>query len=105
MLTTGQYDTVMTQRVVSSIVQSLAYRHRRRACCGLLQRFASYASMSEEANMKLVELVWEHPILYDCKVPGYSRKLKTDLVWENIGKELHESGKFICCGKYSDLIT
>jgi hypothetical protein len=51
--------------------------------------------MSEEANMKLVELVWEHPILYDWKDPGYSRKEKTDLVWENIGKKLNESGTLI----------
>ena len=42
--------------------------------------------MSEEANMKLVELVWEHPVLYDWKDAGYSRKKKkTDLLWENIG--------------------
>ena len=51
--------------------------------------------MGEEANIKLVQLVWEHPILYDWKDPGYSRKEKTDLVWENIGKELNEAGKLI----------
>ena len=29
---------------------------------------------------------------------------KTDVLWENIGKELQESGEMIYCGKYSGLI-
>jgi hypothetical protein len=34
------------------------------------------ASTSEEVNSKFVELFGKHPILYDWKDPGYSRKRK-----------------------------
>ena len=53
--------------------------------------------MSEEANIKLVELVGKHSILYDWKDPGYTRKEKIYLVWEDIEQGLNESDKIIYC--------
>jgi hypothetical protein len=47
-----------------------------------------YVSMSEKAN-KLLQLVAEHPILYDWRRSSYSRKDKIDQVWENFGKGLN----------------
>jgi hypothetical protein len=41
-----------------------------------------------------MELDGEHSTLYDCKDTCYARKDKIDLVLENSGKELNESGKF-----------
>jgi hypothetical protein len=49
-----------------------------------------YVSMSEEANIKLVELVGKHSILYDWKDTGFTRKEKNDLEWENIKQGLNK---------------
>ena len=40
---------------------------------------------------KLIELVKIYPILYD-----YKNVRKKDKVWEQIGAELKESGKWFC---------
>lgn len=51
-----------------------------------------YVSISEEANIKLVELVDEYPAFYDWSDIGYPRNEKNNgLVCEDIGKELNES--------------
>jgi hypothetical protein len=48
----------------------------------------------EENN---VELVGEHTILFDWTDSGYSRKDKIGRVWDNISKELNDSGNTIYC--------
>jgi hypothetical protein len=53
----------------------------------------SYKSMGEEEN--IVEPVGEHTTLFYWTDTGYSRKDKTDRVWENIGKEMTETGNII----------
>jgi hypothetical protein len=52
-----------------------------------------YVSISEEANMKLAELVEEDPVFYDWSDIGYSRngkKWTSVCLCEDIGKELKE---------------
>jgi hypothetical protein len=46
--------------------------------------------MSEEANVQLVELVWERSILYDWKDCGSTSKDKVYLVRGSIGKGLNK---------------
>ena len=52
-----------------------------------------YGCISEEANIKLVELVGDYFIMYGFKDPDYTRKDKIGPVWENIWKGLNESRK------------
>jgi len=40
----------------------------------LYSALLGYVSMSEEANIKLVELVGKHSILYDWKDPGWYKE-------------------------------
>jgi hypothetical protein len=51
--------------------------------------------MSEEAYIKLVELVGKHSILYDWKDPGRYKE-KNDLEWENT-KQGFKQDKIIHC--------
>jgi hypothetical protein len=68
--------------------------HRRRKFQGLYPAVLGYVSMSEEANVKLVELVGEHPILYDWTDPRYSKRT-FHRVWENIRKGLNKRGNML----------
>ena len=45
---------------------------------------------------KLIELVKIYPILYDLSHKDYKNVRKKDKVWEQIGVELKESGKWFC---------
>jgi hypothetical protein len=47
----------------------------------------AYVCMSEDENIKLVERIAEHSILYDLNDYGYTRKGKIVLVWEKNGKD------------------
>ena len=44
---------------------------------------------------KLIELVKIYPILYDLSHEDY-KNVRKDKVWEQIGVELKESGKWFC---------
>jgi hypothetical protein len=45
---------------------------------------------------KLIEFVKIYPILYDLSHEDYKNVRKKDNVWEQIGVELKESGKWFC---------
>jgi len=45
---------------------------------------------------KLIEFVKIYPILYDSSHENYKNVRKKDKVWEQIGVELKESGKWFC---------
>jgi hypothetical protein len=59
-----------------------------------------YASMSEEASIKSVELAGEHVIL--CVWRDWLRKKRQHLLWGNIGEQLNKSSNFIPCLIYCD---
>lgn len=49
--------------------------------------------MSEQKlNIKLVEEVEKHPILYNFTLPGYSRKDETEIAWNEVGKTVNMTG-------------
>ena len=45
--------------------------------------------------MKLIELVREHPVLYDTAHPDHLNSNITDVLWEEITEILQETGKSI----------
>ena len=45
---------------------------------------------------KLIELVKIYPILYDLTHEDYRNVRKKKKVWQQIGVELKESGKWVC---------
>jgi hypothetical protein len=47
-----------------------------------------------ECNIKFVQVIERHTCLYDNSKDGYSRRDITDKVWEELGKEVNESGKY-----------
>jgi len=67
--------------------------HKRWKYHSLCGAMLGYVSMSEKANIKLVELVGEYSIMESSKHPNYTRKDKIGLVQENTGKGLNKSGK------------
>lgn len=46
---------------------------------------------------QLIELVRNHRILYDLAHEDYRNIRKKDNIWDQIGTELGETGKFCCC--------
>jgi DUF971 family protein len=44
-----------------------------------------------------MELVGEQSNLYDWEYCSYTKKKNVDILWENISKELNESGQLILC--------
>jgi hypothetical protein len=56
-----------------------------------------YVSISEEASVKLMELIGNVYSVGLDRVLVVQTMITTDLVWENIGKELNESSKIIYC--------
>lgn len=47
--------------------------------------------MDEE---KLIELVKLHDLLYNPENRDYSNKVKKELIWEDIGKQLKRTGSY-----------
>jgi len=46
--------------------------------------------MSEQKlNIKFVEEVEKHPILYNFTLPGYSRKDEAEIAWNEVGKTVN----------------
>jgi hypothetical protein len=52
----------------------------------------------EAANFVFVQLIEQQPGIYDKRHPDYGRRDKTDIAWENISREMNESGMcvYIC---------
>lgn len=49
--------------------------------------------MSEQKlNIKFVEEVEKHPILYNFTLPGYSRKDETEIARNEVGKTVNVTG-------------
>ena len=49
--------------------------------------------MSEQIlNIKFVGEVEKHPVLYNYKLPGYSRKDITEKAWREVGREVQMTG-------------
>ena len=46
----------------------------------------------QKLNTKLVKEVEKHPVLYNFKLPGYSRKDETDFAWSEVGKAVNMTG-------------
>jgi len=52
------------------------------------------AKMNEQKiNLKLVEEVEKHPVLYNFTLSGYSRKDETEKAWSEVGRSVNMSGK------------
>ena len=47
----------------------------------------------EQLKMQLIELVWEHPVLYDTAHPDPLNSTITDALWEEIADNLGVDGK------------
>jgi hypothetical protein len=45
-----------------------------------------------ECNIKFVQVIERHPCLYDNSKDGYSRQDVTNKVWEEVEKEVNDSG-------------
>jgi hypothetical protein len=45
-----------------------------------------------ECNIKFVQVIERHPCLYDNSKDGYSRRDVTNKVWEEVEKEVNDSG-------------
>lgn len=46
----------------------------------------------QELNLKLVGEVEKHEVLYNYKLPGYSRKDITDKAWQEVAAEMNMTG-------------
>jgi len=46
----------------------------------------------QKLNIKFVEEVEKHPILYNFTLPGYSRKDETEKAWNEVGKTVNMTG-------------
>jgi len=47
----------------------------------------------QKINLKLVEEVEKHPVLYNFTLSGYSRKDVTEKAWSEVGRSVNISGK------------
>ena len=47
----------------------------------------------EQLKMQLIELVREHPVLYDTAHPDHLNSSITDVIWEEIADNLGVDGK------------
>ena len=47
----------------------------------------------EQLKMQLIELVSEHPVLYDTAHPDHLNSSITDVIWEDIADNLGVDGK------------
>lgn len=54
-------------------------------------------------DIKLVKTVEQHPCLYNCQLPEYSKREFVAAAWEKVAQVMNESGKFHIVIKY--LIT
>jgi len=60
----------------------------------VLKKNFSIAKMNEQKiNLKLVEEVEKHPVLYNFTLSGYSRKDETEKAWSEVGRSVNMSGK------------
>ena len=48
---------------------------------------------TEQLKMQLIELVREHPVLYDTAHPDHLNSAITDVLWEEIADNLGVDGK------------
>ena len=48
---------------------------------------------TEQLKMQLIELVREHPVLYDTAHPDHLNSSITDVLWEEIAENLGVDGK------------
>ena len=48
---------------------------------------------TEQLKMQLIELVREHPVLYDTAHPDHLNSSITDVIWEEIADNLGVDGK------------
>ena len=48
---------------------------------------------TEQLKMQLIELVREHPVLYDTAHPDYLNSSITDVIWEEIADNCGVDGK------------
>lgn len=46
-----------------------------------------------EFNIRLVTLIEKYPVVYDHTSAEYSNRNLQDKAWENIAKEINQSGK------------
>ena len=49
---------------------------------------------TEQLKMQLIELVREHPVLYDTAHPDHLNSSITDVLWEEIADNLGVDGKY-----------
>lgn len=47
----------------------------------------------QKINLKLVEEVEKHPVLYNFTLSGYSRKDETEKDWSKVGRSVNMSSK------------
>ena len=50
-------------------------------------------SKLDEKKMKLIQLVWENPILYDLNHVNHKNAQMKLVIWEKIAEILEETGK------------
>jgi len=85
-----QYSLLLSHKYIAIDVWTDEMCHSSWKYHKLYSAVLGYVSMSQEAVIKLVELVGKHSILYDWKDPGCTRKEKNDLEWENIKQGLNK---------------
>lgn len=56
---------------------------------------ARYINLTDQENIRLVQEVEKHPILYNPMLPGYTRRSDTDTAWEQIGNVVNLPGEFV----------
>ena len=49
----------------------------------------------QQINIIFVKEVEKHPVLYNFKLPGYSRKHETENAWTAVGKTVNLTGKLM----------
>lgn len=47
----------------------------------------------QPANIKFVQEVEKHPVLYNYQLPGYSRRVETDKAWNEVAREVNMTGR------------
>jgi hypothetical protein len=74
--TAGQQDGVKTMHTVSSTVTPLPYRHRDGKSHRFYKALLVHASMSEEGDIKLAELVGYTQFSMTGRMPVIQRRIK-----------------------------
>ena len=46
----------------------------------------------QKLNIKLVGEVEKHPVLYNFRLPGYSKKNETEKAWNEVAKAVNMTG-------------